>query len=217
MIFTPVEALNGLECPLTLELMEDPVIAADGHSYEREAIIQHFAVSGPAARSPITNLPFPNQNLIPNHALRKSINDHRARSGLANAGQAQAQQIIIQATQQLLQEFTKIFNSPMAALPPEAAAAGSRAWDPQAPATHVALVLRALRRGSLDPNLALMNPALIAQAIGEEFPAFLNPTVHSFLQMQIALKGAIQKAVEKTKKIEKALQGAGDLSTALAP
>ena len=29
---------DGAECPLTLELMVDPVVCADGHTYERFAI-----------------------------------------------------------------------------------------------------------------------------------------------------------------------------------
>lgn len=29
---------EALECPITHELMSDPVVAADGHTYERAAI-----------------------------------------------------------------------------------------------------------------------------------------------------------------------------------
>ena len=33
-------AKQDLRCPITLEVMRDPVMAADGHSYEREAILR---------------------------------------------------------------------------------------------------------------------------------------------------------------------------------
>jgi hypothetical protein len=41
-----------LRCPISLELMEDPVIALDGHTYEREAIEKWFECSN---SSPLTN------------------------------------------------------------------------------------------------------------------------------------------------------------------
>ena len=62
-------------CPITMSVMEDPVVAADGHSYERTAILEHFRTGGASARSPFTNLPLPNQNLLENHALRNLIQD----------------------------------------------------------------------------------------------------------------------------------------------
>lgn len=33
---------NNLRCPITHELMKDPVMATDGHTYEREAIMKWF-------------------------------------------------------------------------------------------------------------------------------------------------------------------------------
>ena len=56
-------------CPITLSCMRDPVVASDGHSYEREAIMQ---VIGSTRISPITR-----DNLLPqvypNHTLKKRI------------------------------------------------------------------------------------------------------------------------------------------------
>ncbi len=43
-------------CPITRDVMRDPVVAADGYSYEREAILQHVD-QGTLANSPITGLP----------------------------------------------------------------------------------------------------------------------------------------------------------------
>ena len=57
-------------CPITLEVMQDPVTAADGHSYEAEAIRQWFRTSN---LSPSTGLPMQSRKLIPSHALRNAI------------------------------------------------------------------------------------------------------------------------------------------------
>lgn len=57
--------------------MRDPVIADDGYTYERESIerwILEKRTSGVAiVPSPSTNLPLATLRLIPNHALRLSI------------------------------------------------------------------------------------------------------------------------------------------------
>jgi len=57
-------ALNGdgdsdddLVCPITHQVMRDPVIAADGFRYERSAIEMWFARVAPNVRSPMTNAP----------------------------------------------------------------------------------------------------------------------------------------------------------------
>jgi hypothetical protein len=58
-------------CPLTHEVMEDPVVAQDGYTYERAMISQWQARS---CRSPMTNQPM-GRALLPNHALRSSIQE----------------------------------------------------------------------------------------------------------------------------------------------
>ena len=50
--------------------MEDPVICADGHTYERSAINEWLRSS---SRSPKTNQRLPSRDLIPNHAMRSTI------------------------------------------------------------------------------------------------------------------------------------------------
>jgi hypothetical protein len=57
-------------CPLTFEIMQDPVVMADGQSYERAAIEEWLARSD---RSPMTNAVLPHRNAIPNVALRHAI------------------------------------------------------------------------------------------------------------------------------------------------
>jgi len=61
-------------CPITYEVMKDPVVAADGYSYERSAIETYFK-SSPSARSPMTGSQLPNKTLVVNQALRIMIND----------------------------------------------------------------------------------------------------------------------------------------------
>jgi hypothetical protein len=66
-----IEVPDGFECPITTDLMEDPVMAADGHSYERAAISQWLA--GGRRISPLTGAKLSHTLLTPNHALKKAI------------------------------------------------------------------------------------------------------------------------------------------------
>ncbi len=61
-------------CPITVEMMCDPVICADGFSYERHAIEQHFRLSD---KSPLTNVPLAQKIVIPNRALKNIIETWR--------------------------------------------------------------------------------------------------------------------------------------------
>ncbi|XP_047456012.1 WD repeat, SAM and U-box domain-containing protein 1-like [Mugil cephalus] len=58
-------------CPITRELMKDPVIAADGFSYERESI--ESWIRGENKTSPMTNLPLQTTLLTPNRSLKMAI------------------------------------------------------------------------------------------------------------------------------------------------
>lgn len=60
-------------CPILQEVMKQPYIAADGFSYEFEAI-EEWLKSGHDT-SPMTNLKLKNTRLIPNHTLRSLIAD----------------------------------------------------------------------------------------------------------------------------------------------
>ncbi|PUZ74704.1 hypothetical protein GQ55_1G086900 [Panicum hallii var. hallii] len=57
-------------CPLTQELMEDPHVAADGHTYEQYAIRAWLKRH---KTSPVTRSKLPNSSIIPNHSLRAAI------------------------------------------------------------------------------------------------------------------------------------------------
>lgn len=58
-------------CPISQEIMADPVVCADGHTYDRRGIEQWFA-SGKRT-SPLTGAVLSSLSLIPNHALRSLI------------------------------------------------------------------------------------------------------------------------------------------------
>jgi hypothetical protein len=58
-------------CPLTKQIMWDPVTASDGHNYEKYAIIERFRQGN--YLSPITEKLMEESVLIPNHHLRESI------------------------------------------------------------------------------------------------------------------------------------------------
>jgi len=64
-------------CAITQELMQDPVVVADGNSYERVAIETWLARG--SRTSPLTNELLPHTTLTPNLALRKVISDLEAR------------------------------------------------------------------------------------------------------------------------------------------
>jgi uncharacterized protein YegL len=62
-------------CPITLTIMTDPVMAADGHSYENRAIQEWLKNHD---TSPVTNLPLSHKHLVSNFALMTAINDYVA-------------------------------------------------------------------------------------------------------------------------------------------
>src|SRR5665213_2957402 len=63
----PVEYL----CPITLEMMENPVVAADGHSYERTAFVRWVTMG--KKTSPFTGKRLEHTNFIPNQRLKTLI------------------------------------------------------------------------------------------------------------------------------------------------
>lgn len=60
---------------LACVLMRDPVIVADGHTYERIQIEKWIRRESPGVKSPKTNEPLPNTTLLPNHTLKSSIEE----------------------------------------------------------------------------------------------------------------------------------------------
>ena len=62
-------------CPIGREVMRDPVVAADGHTYERGSIEEWIQRQGADARSPKTNAKLAHTMLTPNHTLKASIDE----------------------------------------------------------------------------------------------------------------------------------------------
>ena len=60
----------SFSCPITHSIMKDPVMCADGHSYERDSIQRWFSYNN---TSPHTGAKLPNMRVTPNHALRNAI------------------------------------------------------------------------------------------------------------------------------------------------
>jgi hypothetical protein len=77
---------SDLECPLTYTLFEDPVIAMDGHTYERSAIEKWFKDHN---TSPITREVI-SPTLIPNFHIKRLSDDARSGSSSTNATSSSA-------------------------------------------------------------------------------------------------------------------------------
>eukprot|EP01043_Picozoa_sp_COSAG02_P012678 COSAG02_NODE_493_length_21166_cov_13.181318_7_plen_400_part_00 len=75
-------------CPITQEIFRYPVIASDGHSYEREAIETWLVSTNVAPTSPVTNLPLPTSALFPNHGLRSQVLEWKEKEGLPSDDRA---------------------------------------------------------------------------------------------------------------------------------
>jgi U-box domain/C2 domain len=81
-------ALPGMPCcPITGEPMIDPVVAADGHTYERYAIARWLQTSD---KSPLTGSLLMHKNLVPNYMLLSSLQEV-ADVGLLSASDQQQQ------------------------------------------------------------------------------------------------------------------------------
>jgi large subunit ribosomal protein L40e len=65
--------LDSFQCPLTMEVMGDPVMTVDGQTYERVEIDKRSALGN--RTSPLTGEELPSTNLFPNIALRKIIRE----------------------------------------------------------------------------------------------------------------------------------------------
>ncbi|KAK9152067.1 hypothetical protein Syun_010376 [Stephania yunnanensis] len=75
---------DDFKCPISLEIMSDPVILSSGHTFDRSSI-QRWLDSGNRT-CPITKQPLPYHfSLIPNHALRSLISNFTLLQSSASA------------------------------------------------------------------------------------------------------------------------------------
>jgi len=80
---------NMPACPITGEPMRDPVVAADGHTYERSAIARWLLQSD---KSPLTGSVLSHKDLVPNYMLLSSLQEQQqqqAAAGLSSSSSSQ--------------------------------------------------------------------------------------------------------------------------------
>jgi hypothetical protein len=68
-------SLHAFLCPIGLQLMRHPVIAADDHTYERAQIERWIREQGRGVQSPKTNAVLAHTRLQSNHAVKTLIDD----------------------------------------------------------------------------------------------------------------------------------------------
>ncbi|XP_076954489.1 U-box domain-containing protein 24-like [Bidens hawaiensis] len=74
----PLEPLQSFYCPITREVMVDPVETASGHTFERTTIEKWLADGSDLC--PLTMIPLDNRVLWPNKTLRQSIEEWKDRN-----------------------------------------------------------------------------------------------------------------------------------------
>jgi hypothetical protein len=101
------EVYKGFTCPITQEIMKDPVCTIDGHSYERKAIETWFERR---ITSPLTGALLGSRTIFPNHALRGSIEDWRKRTGCQadDYDQAALERSILSREEDIEQTFSSL-------------------------------------------------------------------------------------------------------------
>ena len=68
-------APDNYKCPITRAVMVDPVVLADGHSYERHAIVKWLLQHN---KSPKMGADLQDKHVTPNHSMRSVIQDDMA-------------------------------------------------------------------------------------------------------------------------------------------
>ncbi len=96
-----------LICPIIQEMMTDPVVAADGHSYERAAIAQWIETRGARTLSPMTGVRLAHLELQDNFVLR-SVIEHAQQSSHARSQRQLTQQDLMLAIELREQELNAL-------------------------------------------------------------------------------------------------------------
>ena len=74
-------AVLSLCCPISMELMQHPVMAADGNTYDRSSIEDWFSLG--KKTSPLTGAPLAHLGLTPNNLVRSMVSEYRDASSRA--------------------------------------------------------------------------------------------------------------------------------------
>jgi len=75
----PAEVPENLCCPISMELMTQPVLAADGFTYDRHAIEAWLARG--KTTSPTTGAKLAHTHLTPNHLVKSMIAEYQESKG----------------------------------------------------------------------------------------------------------------------------------------
>ena len=75
----PVDTPQAFVCPITCDLMSEPVVASDGNSYEAAAIERWLENH---TSSPLSNVELSPKQLYPNRALEQLIDEFRDKKGM---------------------------------------------------------------------------------------------------------------------------------------
>ena len=71
---------QGYLCPITHQLMNNPVVDNEGNSYEQSAILEWLSRNN---TSPITRNPLDTSQLSPNRALKDLIDEYKLKNGIS--------------------------------------------------------------------------------------------------------------------------------------
>ena len=74
-----IEAPSEFVCPLTLDVMDDPIMTKYGQSYERSALLE-WLQSGHGV-CPLSRRPLHLQDIVTNHGLRMKVEEWRKDNG----------------------------------------------------------------------------------------------------------------------------------------
>lgn len=106
-VSTPSFIPRGFRCPLSLQVMLDPVLDGEGNTYEYSAILDWLNKEGHQGHrtSPISHQPLSERMLNPNNSLREAIHEYMGSEWVRNARAAhnarqQQQQESLQQQQQ---------------------------------------------------------------------------------------------------------------------
>jgi len=83
----PSDAPESMKCPITMDVMQDPVMDPEGHTYERSAIEAALAKN---PESPMTRTPLTASQLVPNRGLRDAIAEWQSTASSPAAAPAEA-------------------------------------------------------------------------------------------------------------------------------
>ena len=78
-------AFASIKCPITCDVMDDPVMCGDGHTYEKAAIQEWLQRSH---TSPVTNEVLHHKRLVENHAVKQIIAEMRTSGAIPAAVEA---------------------------------------------------------------------------------------------------------------------------------